>query len=292
MKIFLSWSGPLSHAIALAFRDWLPQMLNKVAPYVSSEDIDKGERWASDIAKELEASSFGIIFITPGNLNAPWINFEAGALSKTVDRSHVVPFLFGMKRSEVVGPLLQFQSAVDDQHDVEKLIRTINGRLKDEDRRSESQLQTAFEVWYPHLRKKLDELASAEKDEAVPEVAEQRRPTALLEEVLEIVRNQQKLLRSPELLFPEKYIRYLFRKSGAISRVEEGDKEVMMQREAMHDAIIELEKHLKPGDEAIDLETVQRTVKKLHDQFHRRFGRPFRREFLPKRDQIMDTNTD
>src|SRR4030042_1974861 len=122
MKVFLSWSGTLSHAVACVFRDWLPSVIQTAEPYVSSEDIDKGARWAADISKELESSSFGILFITKDNTDAPWINFEAGALSKTVDKSRVAPFLFGRKRSEITqGPLLQFQSTVYNRSDMTKL---------------------------------------------------------------------------------------------------------------------------------------------------------------------------
>lgn len=81
-------------------------------PYVSSEDIDKGARWSTDIAKELEDSTFGILCVTKENLEAPWLSFEAGALSKTMEKSFVTPFLFDIKRSEVQGPILQFQSTI------------------------------------------------------------------------------------------------------------------------------------------------------------------------------------
>ena len=117
MKVFLSWSGNLSLKITLALRDWLPSVIQAVKPYVSSEDIDKGTRWSTDIAKELESSSYGILCITSANMEAPWVNFEAGALSKAIDKSDVAPFLFNVKRSEVQGPLLQFQSTVYEKNE-------------------------------------------------------------------------------------------------------------------------------------------------------------------------------
>ena len=118
MKVFLSWSGHKSHQVALVFRDWLPSVIQSITPYVSSEDIDKGARWSTDIAKELEDSSFGILCVTKENLEAPWLLFEAGALSKMMDKASVCPFIFDLKRAEVKGPILQFQSTIFEKEDV------------------------------------------------------------------------------------------------------------------------------------------------------------------------------
>ena len=62
MKVFISWSGECSKKVALLFRDWLPTVIQAIDPFVSSEDIEKGARWNTDIAQELKESSFGLIF--------------------------------------------------------------------------------------------------------------------------------------------------------------------------------------------------------------------------------------
>jgi len=103
MKVFLSWSGAKSHKVALVFRDWLPSVIQEITPYVSSEDIDKGARWSTDIAKELEDSTFGMLCVTKENISAPWLTFEAGALSKTMDKSFVSPFLLAVFANRVGG---------------------------------------------------------------------------------------------------------------------------------------------------------------------------------------------
>ena len=66
VKVFISWSGDTSLKVAQLLRDWLPYVINAIEPYVSSEDIDKGARWSTDIAKELEDSTFGILCVTRG----------------------------------------------------------------------------------------------------------------------------------------------------------------------------------------------------------------------------------
>jgi hypothetical protein len=111
MKLFLSWSGARSQAIAEALREWLPKVIQAVKPWMSAIDIDRGARWSSDIAVELSDTSFGILCITPENLNAPWIHFEAGALSKTLEKSLVCPYLLELEPTDLKGPLVQFNAA-------------------------------------------------------------------------------------------------------------------------------------------------------------------------------------
>ena len=161
MKVFLSWSGSQSHKVALVFREWLPSVIQEIVPYVSSEDIDKGARWSTDMAKELSDSKFGILCVTRENISAPWLTFEAGALSKTMDKAFVSPFLFDIKRSEVDGPILQFQSTIFEKEDLKKLVVTLN-RACDKNGLADERLNKAFDVWYPTLEAELKKLREVE----------------------------------------------------------------------------------------------------------------------------------
>ena len=87
MKVFICWSGSVSRRIAKSIHDWLPNIIQNVEPFMSTEDIEKGARWLSTVHTELQDCHFGMICLTPENLGSQWIHFEAGALSKFIDRS-------------------------------------------------------------------------------------------------------------------------------------------------------------------------------------------------------------
>ena len=110
LRVFISWSGERSRALAIALRDWLPLVLHYVEPWLSEADIEAGERWAQSVAKELAASNFGIVCVTSENVNSPWVLFEAGALTKSLETSRVIPLLLDLEFSDISGPLAQFQA--------------------------------------------------------------------------------------------------------------------------------------------------------------------------------------
>ena len=57
--------------------------------------------------------------LTHDSIRDPWVNFEAGTLSKAVDKSRVSPLLFHLKPSDIDqnSPLLQFQSTTCNKAD-------------------------------------------------------------------------------------------------------------------------------------------------------------------------------
>lgn len=126
MKVFVSWSGERSRILAQALHGWLPLVLHYVKPWLSDADVSAGDRWATVVAKELETSNFGIICVTPENLNSPWVLFEAGALAKAMQGSKVIPLLFNLEFSDISGPLAQFQAKKCDRDGVAEVVASIN----------------------------------------------------------------------------------------------------------------------------------------------------------------------
>lgn len=158
MKLFISWSGQLSHQIAKELQEWFPLIINQLEPFLSSESIKKGDRWIMDLSSELEQSNFGIVCLTKENLIEPWILFEAGALSKNISQSRVSCILFdNLKQHDLNGPLSLFQNTEFEKEDFRKLVSSINESLVDK-RISDTILTKSFDKWYPELESKIKKI--------------------------------------------------------------------------------------------------------------------------------------
>lgn len=184
MKVFISWSGEKSKEIASVFKEWIPAVVQAAKPYFSPSDIDKGARWSNEIAQELESSRFGLICLTDDNLQAPWLMFEAGALSKSMDKGRVCPMLFGVEPTDLAGPLVQFQAAPFSKDEVHKVIKSINGQLG-ESALEATVVDSVFAKWWPELEEKVKKILEKERKKNGEEIRSDRE---LLEEVLKISR--------------------------------------------------------------------------------------------------------
>lgn len=85
-----------------------------------------------------------------------------------MDKSFVTLFLFDIKRSEVNGSILQFQSTVFEKDDIKKLIHTLNNLKDCDDNTAEKTVKE--EIYSPEI----------------------------IEAILELSRDNQKLLRNPD----------------------------------------------------------------------------------------------
>lgn len=146
--------------MARALRNWLPDVLQAVEPWFSSSDIQAGSRWASELELQLQESRVGIICLTPENLTAPWVLFEAGALSKSLGSAYVCPYLFGFSPSELHGPLVQFQAITATRDGTKMLLRMLN-RALGESAVQEERLERVFDRWWPDLEDAFQAIAAA-----------------------------------------------------------------------------------------------------------------------------------
>ena len=154
MKIFLSWSGDRSKAMALALKEWLPLVVQAFDPFMSDEDIKKGERGSAVMATELDKCKYGILCITPENRERPWIMFEAGAITKTTD-GRASALLLDLEPGKLHAVLGQFQATRLQQDEVFKLVSSLNSGLGDRALPAD-RLRMIFDKWWPELAAKME----------------------------------------------------------------------------------------------------------------------------------------
>jgi hypothetical protein len=183
-KIFISWSGPRSAAVAQVLYEYLPMINNAFDPWLSSENIDKGSRSAGEIAQALVAAKAGIICLTPNNLTAPWILFEAGGIAKTVEKPLACTLLIGLEPSDVSKPLGEFQHTRLREKDLLQLVKTLN-KAAGENARQDSEIDKAFKLCWPELSEKLRQLP----DDG-PSERPQRSQSEMFAEILDTLRSE------------------------------------------------------------------------------------------------------
>lgn len=181
MKVFISWSGDRGKQIGEAFRTWLPDVIQSIEPFYSP-DIEKGQRWSSEIEQNLKESKVGIICVTPENMISPWLMFESGAISNA-KLSRVFPLLFQVQPAQLQGPLSQFQATPYSEEEVKKLVFSIND-LSDT-QLSQTQLTRTFDRCWPELDKSINAGLSSSIETEKPK---KRSQDEIIEEILSRVR--------------------------------------------------------------------------------------------------------
>lgn len=183
MKIFITWSGPRSLAVAEALDKYLPLVVNAFKPWLSKR-IDKGANWRTELAAGLAGAKAGIICLTPSNLEEPWLLYEAGAIANAVpEKPLACTLLIGLKSSDVTGPLSQFQDTKLTRDDLLQMTQNLNTAAEAEGIK-EAQVEAAFDLVWPKLKQRLDNLP---KDEA--QGRPHRTDRELLEELVENARS-------------------------------------------------------------------------------------------------------
>jgi hypothetical protein len=218
VKVFISWSGDRSRDVAATLGDWLPQILPAVDPFVSTRDLAAGSRWAIEIAEELEETDFGIVCVTRENQFAPWLNYEAGAIAKSVAASHLVPLAVNLAPAEIDHPLGQFQGTEATETGIRGVVESLNTACPEP--RPERYLDRALEKFWPDLESELEEFRhKAYPEDVNREISPRREDREILEEVLQTVRGlaqrplAQEVFRPPNEQFADD-VGHLLRSAG------------------------------------------------------------------------------
>jgi TIR domain len=178
MKLFICWSGRRGKLAALVIAEWLKEELDSCIEPVVSMGIEKGVRWADALEQSLQDADNGLLCITQEALRSPWVNYEAGVLSRAVAGSRgadkrtgrLFTFLWGVQPSELGGPLALFQSTDGrDSGDVRSLVENLIAASGPDGRP-----RLSPERWQPlweKLRDRLELIPAATLSEVCPEFA-------------------------------------------------------------------------------------------------------------------------
>ena len=190
MKVFVSWSGKLSQQVAEELKKWLQQCIQSLEVFYSDQDIEKGDVWGTKVSEELRDTNFGIVCLTQENISAPWIHFEAGALSKMLD-SKVATLTINVNFADIKGPLSSFQGTKLEKDEMYKLLKSINASL--EKPLTENVLKNSFDAFWNNFYESVSNIINNYDDGEdkknlkinVPEV---------VEEILQIVKRQSLMI--------------------------------------------------------------------------------------------------
>jgi len=190
MKIFISWSGNRSKAVAELINDWIKCVIQASKPWISSQNIESGSIWFNEITDALKDVSIGIVCLTQENKDKPWILFESGALIKGLTHSRVCTFLIDLNPEDLENPLAQIHHTTSKKESVRKLVATINNNLTES--LSDKTLDEVFETYWPVFEEKFNTCLKKHKPLEEPP---KRSADDILIEILKSTRNLSNRMR-------------------------------------------------------------------------------------------------
>jgi hypothetical protein len=228
VKVFISWSGAKSQAVAEALNEWIPDVIQDVKCFFSTESIRAGQQWLSVINQELTDTSFGIICVSADTQHSPWLNFEAGALAKKIaNESRVVPLVVDFPVGSLEFPLRQFNAVESSRDGVYAMMKSIN---ETGEPRADAAFNRSFDKWWPELASKLEEIETASGSVLAPEPPNL---PSLVQETLDVVKG---IARAQSAYFGPSPATKTESVAGLVSREGVPVSEALREKEARENA--------------------------------------------------------
>jgi predicted nucleotide-binding protein len=152
----MSWSGIESYRLASALRDWIPEVLQEVQPWLAPKSAESGARWLTEAEEVLRSTQLVLLCVTKENHRSSWLHFEAGVASRILTSGNIAPYLLDLTPADLVGPLATFQAVTATRDSTLTLIHHINTLL--DGPLSTSTVDRIFELSWPRLEATLDSI--------------------------------------------------------------------------------------------------------------------------------------
>jgi hypothetical protein len=124
-------------------------------------------------------------------VNSPWVLFEAGALTKSLDTSKVIPLLLDLEFSDISGPLAQFQAKKLTKAGVSEVVHSL--QVSADDPVPDERSKQLFEALWSELEKRI-----ADIPDSPPSERHVRPQHEVLEELVASVRALDSKVRESE----------------------------------------------------------------------------------------------
>jgi hypothetical protein len=132
---------------------------------MSEDDLSKGSNWNEMLTTSLNVVRTSIVVLTPENLSAPWLLWEAGKLSGVQDRRRVCTLLVDIE-PPLTGPFGQYQATIArNSEDVLRLCSSIAESLESS---HAPKVRKYFEKFWPDLEKELQNVSTSQSPTLVP----------------------------------------------------------------------------------------------------------------------------
>lgn len=216
IEVFISWSGPKSRLVAIEFAKYLRVAVPTCKPWISTHDIPSGSRWSDELSAALSRCVAAVLILTAENIISPWVLFEAGAISRPLSSSKVVPLLVDVDPVHLPAPLAQFQGERLDEDGFIRLCEALRSPGAGARRRAQKQedARCAWRALAPRLAEintTLSSVALAQvtRSEMIPSIGIDATPLA------------NGAFNSGEIVSPEDFARVpqLLAVSGTLSSV-------------------------------------------------------------------------
>ncbi len=147
VKVFISWSGEASHQVAKTLRDWVPQVLQSVEPWLASSELISGQPVAKSIEGSITSADVVLLCLTRQNMLSNWTKIES-AVALNAKRP-IIPVCIDFPVSDLSGMFAMYQGMTLDEAGIHRLMTALNSRLTDP--MESHKLDRLLGIWMPEI---------------------------------------------------------------------------------------------------------------------------------------------